>query len=63
MPDAELVALDTMNLWIEHTRDSFVKTIQVVDVVIINDAEARQLTGIPNLIKAAREILVGDQKH
>jgi sugar/nucleoside kinase (ribokinase family) len=57
MPDAELVALDTMNLWIEHTRDSLVRTIQGVDVVIINDAEARQLTNIPNLIKAAREIL------
>ena len=57
MPDVELVALDTMNLWIEHTRDSLVRTIKVVDVVIINDAEARQLTGIPNLIKAAREIL------
>jgi sugar/nucleoside kinase (ribokinase family) len=57
MPDAELVALDTMNLWIEHTRDSLVRTIQGVDVVIINDAEARQLTGVPNLIKAARELL------
>ena len=57
MPNAELVALDTMNLWIEHTRDSLVRTIRGVDVVIINDAEARQLTGIPNLIKAARELL------
>jgi len=57
MPDAELVALDTMNLWIEHTRDSLLRTIKGVHVVIINDAEARQLTGIPNLIKAAREIL------
>src|SRR5687768_5228788 len=57
MPDVELVALDTMNLWIEHTRDSLVRTIKGVHVVIINDAEARQLTGIPNLIKAAREIL------
>jgi sugar/nucleoside kinase (ribokinase family) len=57
MPDAELVALDTMNLWIEHTKESLLRTISVVDVVIINDAEARQLTGIPNLIKAAREIL------
>ena len=57
MPDVELVALDTMNLWIEHTRDSLVRTIKGVDVVIINDAEARQLTNIPNLIKAAREIL------
>ena len=57
MPNAELVALDTMNLWIENTRDSLLRTINGVDVVIINDAEARQLTGIPNLIKAAREIL------
>lgn len=57
MPGAELVALDTMNLWIENTRDSLVRTISMVDVVIINDAEARQLTAIPNLIKAAREIL------
>src|SRR5262247_4361975 len=57
MPDAELVALDTMNLWIEHTRDSLLRTIRGVDVVIINDAEARQLTDIPNLIKAAHEIL------
>src|SRR5262249_32452262 len=57
MPNAELVALDTMNLWIANTRESLVRTIQGVHVVIINDAEARQLTGIPNLIKAAREIL------
>lgn len=57
VPDAELVALDTMNLWIEHTRESLVRTIRGVHVMIINDAEARQLTGIPNLIKAARTIL------
>ena len=62
MPNAELVALDTMNLWIEHTRDSLLRTIRGVDVVIINDAEARQLTGIPNLIKAAREILTWGPK-
>jgi sugar/nucleoside kinase (ribokinase family) len=57
IPNAELVALDTMNLWIENTRDSLLRTIRGVDVVIINDAEARQLTGISNLIKAARTIL------
>ena len=57
IPNAELVALDTMNLWIDIARDSLMKTIKGVDVVIINDAEARQLTGIPNLIKAARTIL------
>jgi sugar/nucleoside kinase (ribokinase family) len=57
IPNAELVALDTMNLWIENTRESLLQTIRGVDVVIINDAEARQLTEIPNLMKAARTIL------
>jgi sugar/nucleoside kinase (ribokinase family) len=57
VPNAELVALDTMNLWIDITRDALQRTIAVVDLMIINDAEARQLTGIPNLIKAARTIL------
>ena len=54
---AELVALDTMNLWIDIARESLVEAIKRVNVLIINDAEARQLTGQPNLIKAAREIL------
>lgn len=57
VPDAALVALDTMNLWIDIARDSLLQTIAGVDVVIINDAEARQLTGLPNVIRAAREIL------
>lgn len=55
--DAELVALDTMNLWIDVAKESLLRTIRGVDLVIINDAEARQLTEIPNLIRAAREIL------
>jgi sugar/nucleoside kinase (ribokinase family) len=54
---AELVALDTMNYWIDTTLDSLLETIKVVDVVIINDAEARQIAGEPNLIKAARKVL------
>src|SRR5215213_7782937 len=54
---AELVALDTMNMWIDITRDSLLAAIERVNVVIINDAEARQLAGEPNLIKAARKIL------
>src|SRR6185503_13366712 len=57
VPNAELVALDTMNLWIDTTRDSLQKAIEVVDLLIVNDAEARQLTGEPTLIKAARKIL------
>jgi sugar/nucleoside kinase (ribokinase family) len=57
IPNAELVALDTMNLWIDTTRESLLRTIRDVDVLIINDAEARMLTEIPNLIKAAKTIL------
>jgi sugar/nucleoside kinase (ribokinase family) len=54
---AELVALDTMNYWITTVPAEVEAAIRRVDVVIINDAEARQLSGEPNLIKAARKIL------
>jgi sugar/nucleoside kinase (ribokinase family) len=57
LPDARFVALDSMNLWIDIARDSLVAAIEHVDCVILNDAELRQLTGKPNLIGAAREIL------
>jgi sugar/nucleoside kinase (ribokinase family) len=54
---AKFVALDSMNLWIDIARDSLVAAIESVDCVILNDAELRQLTGKPNLVAAAREIL------
>jgi len=57
MPDARFVALDSMNLWIEIARDSLLSAIAGVDCVILNDAELRQLTGRPNLLTAARELL------
>ncbi len=57
LPDAKFVALDSMNLWIEIARDSLVSAIEGVDCLILNDAELRQLTGKPNLVSAAREIL------
>jgi sugar/nucleoside kinase (ribokinase family) len=57
MPRARFVALDSMNLWIEVARDSLVSAIASVDCVILNDAELRQLTGKPNLVSAAREVL------
>lgn len=57
MASAELIALDTMNMWIEITRDSLLETIKGVHVMIINDAEARQLAEEPNLIRAARKIM------
>jgi sugar/nucleoside kinase (ribokinase family) len=52
----EMVLLDTMNFWIEGSRESLMKTLEMVDVVFLNDAEARQLTGEHNLIKAARAV-------
>ena len=52
----KLVAMDTMNFWISGKRESLIKTLGKVDLLFINDAEARQLTGKPNLVKAAREI-------
>jgi sugar/nucleoside kinase (ribokinase family) len=57
LPQARFVALDSMNLWIDIARDSLVHAIENVDCVILNDAELRQLTGKPNLVSAAREIL------
>ncbi len=52
-----LVALDTMNLWIDTKRDALAKAFSEVDLVIINEAEARQFTREANLIKGARMIL------
>jgi sugar/nucleoside kinase (ribokinase family) len=57
LPNARFVALDSMNLWIDIARDSLVSAIRSVDCVILNDAELRQLTGKPNLLTAARELL------
>jgi sugar/nucleoside kinase (ribokinase family) len=53
---ARFVALDSMNLWIETARDSLVAAISEVDCLLLNDAELRQLTHEPNLIRAARTI-------
>jgi sugar/nucleoside kinase (ribokinase family) len=50
-------ALDSMNYWIDSTRDELVKVIERVDCVLLNDAEIRELTGKPSLAAAAREIL------
>ena len=55
--DARFVALDSMNLWIDIARDELLEIISRVDCLILNDEELRQLTGKPNLVSAAREIL------
>lgn len=56
-PDAKFVAMDTMNFWISSMKDAVIDTIKVCDCIIINDAEARQLTDEPNIHKAARAIM------
>jgi sugar/nucleoside kinase (ribokinase family) len=51
-----IVACDTMNFWIEGRNAELRKTLERVDVLLINDAEARQLSGEWNIVKAARAI-------
>jgi sugar/nucleoside kinase (ribokinase family) len=52
-----LVALDTMNFWIQGKREALLRVVREVDVLVVNDAEARMLTQEPNLVRAARRIL------
>jgi sugar/nucleoside kinase (ribokinase family) len=52
-----LIACDTMNFWIEGKRESLLKTLKPVDMLLINDGEARELSGEPNLVRAANRIL------
>jgi sugar/nucleoside kinase (ribokinase family) len=54
--EARFVALDSMNLWIDTARDSLIETIAGVDCVLLNDAELKQLTEQPSLLRAARQV-------
>jgi sugar/nucleoside kinase (ribokinase family) len=51
-----LVGADTMNYWIERTPDELRRVLKDVDVLLINDSEARELAGESNLVKAARKV-------
>jgi sugar/nucleoside kinase (ribokinase family) len=53
---ARLVALDSMNLWIETARDSLIETIRGVDCLLLNDAELRELTREPTIMRAASAV-------
>ncbi|MBI1800262.1 MAG: sugar kinase [Chloroflexi bacterium] len=53
----KLIALDTMNYWIDYKRDALTKAISLAHVVLINEAEARQYGNTFSLIRAARKIL------
>jgi sugar/nucleoside kinase (ribokinase family) len=54
---AGFAGLDSMNLWIDTARDSLVRSIELVDLVFLNDAEIRMLTEEPNLVRAARKVM------
>jgi sugar/nucleoside kinase (ribokinase family) len=56
VPQPKLVVCDTMNYWIERTPAELAQTLRRVDVLLINDAEARQLSGEWNMVRAARKI-------
>ena len=57
MKRPRLVACDTMNFWIAGKPGSVRETLREVDILLINDEEARQLSGEPNTVRAARRIL------
>ncbi|MEA2360782.1 MAG: hypothetical protein QOI62_4042 [Solirubrobacteraceae bacterium] len=54
---ARFVAMDSTNLWIDIARDALERTIRTVDCLILNDEELEQLTGAPNTVSAAHELL------
>jgi sugar/nucleoside kinase (ribokinase family) len=56
MEQARIVGCDTMNFWIERQGPELVQMLRGVDILFLNEGEARQLSGEPNLVQAARLI-------
>jgi len=59
----KLIVMDTMNFWMDIALNDLLDTIKMVDVLTINDAEARQLSGEYSLVKAANKILAMGPKY
>ena len=59
----KLVALDTMNFWMDNTWDELMEVVAKVDVITINDEEARQMSGEYSLVKAAQKIHTMGPQH
>ncbi|HEU5351536.1 MAG TPA: PfkB family carbohydrate kinase [Terracidiphilus sp.] len=57
MPNARLVAGDTMNYWIKDHKPALLQVLKGLDLLLINDTEARMIAGNPNLVQAARAVL------
>lgn len=55
-PRCKFVACDTMNFWIQSKKNDLVRVLKHVDLLVLNDGEARELTEQPSLIKAGRQI-------
>ena len=56
-PAARFVAMDSMNLWIDIAHDALLGTIALVDCLVLNDSELKQLTDEPNLVRAAHRAI------
>ena len=59
----KLIVLDTMNFWMDNCLEELIEALKEVDVLTINDEEARQLSGENSLVKAARKILSFGPRH
>ena len=59
----KLIVMDTMNFWMDIALSDLLDTIKLIDVLTINDAEARQLSGEYSLVKAAQKILTMGPKY
>ncbi|KIO76635.1 sugar kinase [Pedobacter lusitanus] len=59
----KLIVLDTMNFWMDIALDDLLETLKMIDVLTINDEEARQLSGEYSLVKAAKKILAMGPKY
>jgi ribokinase len=57
MKSTKFVVMDSMNYWIESKRETLLKVMSKVDVVLLNDGEIRELMRTPNIVKAARAVL------
>jgi sugar/nucleoside kinase (ribokinase family) len=58
-----LVVMDTMNFWMESAWDDLMENMKMIDVLMVNDSEARQLSGEYSLVKAARKIIAMGPKY
>src|SRR5690606_5691310 len=59
----KLIVMDTMNFWMDIMLEELLKTIALVDVITINDEEARQLSGEYSIPKAAKKIMAMGPKY